>query len=705
MNVTRPSTRWVTATAVAAAVLFASTAAFAQSARMGATFAPAPFDGRVHRFPSIAHDAVNDAYLVVWTHIGAIGARFVSAEGHLLGDKTQINTSAFARQAGAVRATCAAAVNACLIAWVEEKPFQIVGRLVRFSGGAVAPLSPAFVVADSLTLTSSTPSVAYSPASNEFLVAWTSFGAGLDVTAQRVSPGGFPIGGQIPIASTGIAEFFPTVAYNSAQNEFLVAYNFEEGPGSYVGAQRVQPGTGALIGLRSTLYGSAFEQYPEIAYDPLHNQYLAITWNIGGGWMLHGALADGSANPVTGILPLALSGGGDGIGIAFNPATNTYFSVFQSTRNDEMFGAEIVGGTGAPFTQFQVTVSGTRLTVQPRAAADPLGRTRFLTIAADNNSRIIGQFVGSGPMPAAVGSSGGGGTQPPPPPPPPTGCPSVQPAPNWTCVNGNWLPPTSTGGGGGNPSCPSVQPAPNWTCVNGNWMPPTTSGGGGTSACPSVQPAPNWTCVSGNWMPPTTSGSGNASCPSVQPGPDWVCVNGNWLPGAGGGGSTSSCTTIQPAPNWVCVNGNWLPGSGGGSSTASCTTIQPAPNWVCVNGNWLPGSGGGSSTASCTTIQPAPDWVCVNGNWLPGGGGGGGGVSCVTPQPGPGWVCSNGNWLPGGGSITSTNSCSTVQPAPDWLCSNGNWLPPAMVCPSVKPGPDWVCSNGNWLPPGFGGDD
>lgn len=698
MKVTRPGTGWVTATAAAAALLLASTAAFAQVARMGATFAPAPYDGRVHRFPSIAHDAANDAYLVVWTHIGAIGARFVSSEGHLLGDKTQINTSPSTRQAGAVRATCAAAVNACLIAWVEEKPFQIVGRLVRFSGGAVAPLTGAFVVADSLTLTSSTPAVAYSPASNEFLVAWTSFGAGLDVTAQRVSPGGFPIGSQISIAATGLAEFFPTVAYNSAQNEFLVAYNFEEGPGSYVAAQRVQPGTGALIGGRSTLYGSAFEQYPEIAYDSLRNQYLAITWNISSGWMVHGALADGSANPVTGILSLALSGGGDGIGIAFSPATANYFSVFQSQRNDEMWGAEVGGGTGAPFTQFQVTVSGTKLTVQPRAAADPLGRTRFLTISADNNSRIIGQFVGYGAPPTAVGSGGGGSA---PPPPPPTGCTSVQPAPDWTCVNGNWLPPTTSGGGGGTSACPSVQPGPGWTCVNGNWLPPTT--GTSNPSCPSVQPAPDWTCVNGNWMPPTTSGSGSTSCPSVQPGPDWVCVNGNWLPGGGGGGGgTASCPSIQPGPTWVCVNGNWLPGSGG--STSSCTSIQPGPTWVCVNGNWLPGSGG--STSSCTTIQPGPDWVCVNGNWLPGGGGGGT-SSCVTPQPGPGWVCSNGNWLPGGGSLSLTSSCTTVQPAANWVCSNGNWIPPTMACPSIQPGADWVCqaSTGNWLPPGSGGDD
>ena len=114
-------------------------------------------------------------------------------------------------------------------------------------------------------------------------------------------------------------------------------------------------------------------------------------------------------------------------------------------------------------------------------------------------------------------------------------CSTIRPAANWTCVNGNWLPPWypiagsggntgggsggttgggSTGGTGGS-TCTTIKPAANWTCVNGNWLPPwypvsggstgggtTGSGGSGTTTCTTIKPAANWTCVNGNWLPP-----------------------------------------------------------------------------------------------------------------------------------------------------------------------------------------------------------
>ena len=668
MTLTKPRARWVTATVVAAALVFASAGdSDAQSVRLGTTFVPVPANGRVHRFPSIAYDGSNDAYLVVWTHVGAIGARYVSGEGALLGATTQVNTSPFARQAGAVGVSCGLQINTCLITWIEESPFQVLGRLVRYVGGTVVFLTNPFVVANTLALSSSAPDVAYSSGSNEFLVAWTAFGptGTLDVMAQRVSPAGFPVGAGISVGGTVFAEFYPTVAYNSAQNEFLVAYILND---TTVIGQRIQPGTGAAIGGGTPLYASVFEGYPEIAYDTRRNRYLVISWHTSTPWVIHGVLTDGNATPLTGTLTLASLSGGDGIGLAYSPVTDSYLGVFQSQLNDEVWGTEI-NVHGGPSGPFQITASGTRLAPQPMSAADLL-RPRWLTVAPNGLANVMGQFVGVGAIPTAIGSAGAGGGGPT--PPPPTGCPSIQPAPNWVCVGSNWLPPT-TSGGSGNPSCPSIQPALDWVCVNGNWMPPTV-GSGGNPSCPSVQPGPNWQCVSGNWLPPAP-GSGNPSCPSVQPAPDWVCVNGNWLPGAGGGGGNASCPSIQPAPNWVCVNGNWLPGAGGGGN-ASCPSIQPAPDWVCVSGNWLPGAGGG------------------------------GNASCPSIQPGPGWICSNGNWLPGG-PVALTGSCTSIQPAPDWLCSNGNWLPPTLACSSIQPGPGWTCqpSSGNWLPPGFGGDD
>jgi len=170
----------------------------------------------------------------------------------------------------------------------------------------------------------------------------------------------------------------------------------------------------------------------------------------------------------------------------------------------------------------------------------------------------------------------------------PRRCTTVRPGSDWTCVNGGWLPPgyptqgptsdegigsgtgsgagSTTGGGTGSATCTTIRPGPDWTCVNGNWLPPgfptvgttpggaagggmgsstggTTGGGSGTATCTTIRPGADWTCVSGNWLPPgfpipgsgtagagSTGGTGATTCTTIKPGADWVCVSGNWLP-------------------------------------------------------------------------------------------------------------------------------------------------------------------------------
>ena len=741
--------RAVMAAAGTAILLAAAGVALAQT-RVGSTLYPQPTDGGTRRFPAVAYDSASNAYLVVWG-IGdirarsavPIGARFVSADGTPLGSTVAVNTSGISPQVDGVRVACGR--SACLVAWIEE-PSNVVGRLVRYSGGEVQFVAEPFVInANRLPkLSSAAPGVAYASASDEFLVAWTEFTGnpgGPDIKAQRVSPSGSPAGAEIPVAVEALYEGFPSLTYNSAQNEYLVVYYWESGSSSNVGAQRIQPGSGALLGGRNTIYGSLFDQYPEITYNSQQNIYFAITWGFASSasWMLHGQLADGNTQPFsTPVLSLAAGGGGNGIGVAYNPVSDTYFCVYlNQNRSNTQDGNEIwgvvVNASGVPGSQFQVTFSGTKLATQPAVAVNPTS-ARWLTVASENYAQVMGQLVEPGANP---------------PSPPSGGCPGAAPASGWTCdpATGNWLPPS----GGSTSSCSTVQPAPDWTCVNGNWIPPGTSSGGGTSGCSTVQPASNWTCVNGNWLPPgTSSGGGTSSCSTVQPASNWTCVNGNWLPPgtSSGGGTTSSCSTVQPASNWTCVNGNWLPpgtSSGGGTSELldhptrlqldlrerqlaparhelaaaarrGCTTVQPASNWTCVNGNWLPpGTSSGGGTSSCTTVQPASNWTCVNGNWLPPGTSSGGGTSsCTTVQPASNWTCVNGNWLPPGTSSGGgTSSCTTVQPASNWTCVNGNWLPPGTSsgggtssCTTVQPASNWTCVNGNWLPPGTssGGD-
>ena len=381
----------------------------AQASRVGATFIVKPFvNNEVTRYPAVAYDAVNNAYLVVWG-LQKHGARFVSADGVPLGAPVRLA----ATDGGALRVACGAEINACLVAWIQE-PSSIIGRLLRYNGGNVQFLTEPFVINSNgrNKLTSSPPAVGYSSSGQEFLVAWTDDRDPVwpNVRAQRVSSAGAQLGGEIQLAvePTGW-EGFPSLTYNSARNEFVVSHYMEGvGTASGVGVKRVQPGTGAVIG-SSILYGSLFDQYPEITYNTRQDQLFAITWHINGKtWFLHGQIGDTNGQPIGGVLTLAVNGGGDGLGVTYNPVTNSYFAVFLHHDDAEIWGVG-VNAAGTPGTPFRVTVSGTKLATKPLVAAST-ANTRALMVASENFGQAMGQLLQDGE------SSGGG---PPPPPPPP----------------------------------------------------------------------------------------------------------------------------------------------------------------------------------------------------------------------------------------------------------------------------------------------
>ncbi len=238
--------------------------------------------------------------------------------------------------------------------------------------------------------------------------------------AQRVSPAGFPVGADDYGRRNCFRRVLPHGCVQLGSERVSGRIHPQRldrhGPAYPTWNRRIDR-------RRRTALRSVFEGYPEIAYDSRRNRYLVITWHTSSPWVIHGVLTDGNATPLTGTLTLASLSGGDGIGLAYSPVTDSYLGVFQSQLNDEVWGAEI-NVHGGPSSPFQITASGTRLAPQPMPAADLL-RPRWLTVAPNGLANVMGQFVGVGAIPTAIGSAGGGG----PTPPPPTGCPSIQPAP------------------------------------------------------------------------------------------------------------------------------------------------------------------------------------------------------------------------------------------------------------------------------------
>lgn len=123
-------------------------------------------------------------------------------------------------------------------------------------------------------------------------------------------------------------------------------------------------------------------------------------------------------------------------------------------------------------------------------------------------------------------------------------------------------------------SCRSVRPGTDWTCYNGNWLPPGMPVPGQSSSTPkTTQPKPVLPSV------PDLVGS-LLPCLSLKPGSGWNCYNGNWLPpgmpvpkGATSSGGSQQLPVAQPSAP---------------SSSAGCGSVRPGLLWVCRNGNWLP---------------------------------------------------------------------------------------------------------------------
>src|SRR5262245_59503661 len=141
-----------------------------------------------------------------------------------------------------------------------------------------------------------TPAVAYNSRDNEYLVVWegNDTGDGTEVFGQRVSAAtGALLGGEIKISDAEFTASNPRVAYNSANNEYLVVWYGDDlavtppipiaQREKEIFGQRLNAATGALLGgeIRICEMGSPnnldFEALdPAVAYNSANNEYLVV---------------------------------------------------------------------------------------------------------------------------------------------------------------------------------------------------------------------------------------------------------------------------------------------------------------------------------------------------------------------------------------------------------------------------------------------
>jgi hypothetical protein len=206
--------------------------------------------------------------------------------------------------------------NEYLVVWygddntgsLVDEELEIFGQRVDAATGL--PFGPDFRISDmggtgDAAYDAYYPAVAYNSQANEYLVVWWGdddtgslvYGE-FEIYGQRLSASGAEVGTNdfriSDMGGTGDADYdayYPAVAYNSQDNEYLVVWQGDDDTGSLVNdeyeiyGQRLSATGGGLGtndfrisdmgGTGNTTYNAL---YPAVAYNSQDNQYLVVWW-------------------------------------------------------------------------------------------------------------------------------------------------------------------------------------------------------------------------------------------------------------------------------------------------------------------------------------------------------------------------------------------------------------------------------------------
>jgi hypothetical protein len=419
------------AAAFTAAVMVPVPAA-AQASRLGATFNLGGTTAPVI-LPDVAHDPVNNRWLQVAGN-GFIEGHLLNSTGGLIAN-LRINATTGYVQNPRVEfgAAIAGGAGGYLVTWHETigNLAYVRGRVLQADGtpiGGDIPIGPG----GSSWLAGA--AIAYSTASQEFLVAWVgNFGTSDDILAQRVSAAGGLLGG-LTLISNGSLDWDrePSVAYNRDTDQFYVAYaSYSRSNYGYVSGRRIQAGSGAYVGGIQQFATNLASRIPSVTYNTATRQYLVV-WHhtYSGGAAFYGQVLNGpDAAPVGGLRVISsYYVAYDALDIDYNAPSGEFLLVTHGRNWED--AAVSIWGSGDPVDNGFVLTNTTDVrplktdpdkndgNYNPRIAASQ-SEKKWLTVTSSVFAAISGQFAGSG------GTGGGPAPAPAPPPTAPVSAPRM----------------------------------------------------------------------------------------------------------------------------------------------------------------------------------------------------------------------------------------------------------------------------------------
>jgi hypothetical protein len=224
------------------------------------------------RFPDVAYSSLSQSYLVVWADYNAasrgVFGRRVGSDGAPLGTAFRISE---VPQTEALFPAIAynAQDNEYLVTF--DTSTSIYGQRVRASDGAL--VSGNFAIGS--TFGGVRSAVAWSQASNNYLVAYYVPAGSVDVYTRRVGNTGALLGAEMNLTSDANFSGYPAVAYASSGNQFLVTWDHEPSNNlGYIRGQRMSAATGAPLGGAFNIATGGTENRSTIAYDSVNHRWL-----------------------------------------------------------------------------------------------------------------------------------------------------------------------------------------------------------------------------------------------------------------------------------------------------------------------------------------------------------------------------------------------------------------------------------------------
>lgn len=280
-----------------------------RAAKLSAGEFPIANDSLQEVTPSVAYNSQRNYYLVVWSNDRPgnddLRAQKVSADGSLMGGPFYI-VGGSGHDRWKPDITYDSMNDQFLVVWED---YENVGtfkgnsiRARRVSGtGMVLDTNDRIIRAKSTTFyTPSEPAVAFSTASNRYLVVWHEVSHVLPITqninCQVIRPDGSLEGGVRPIPGSTKNHSAPGLAYNRKVNRYMVAWQEYNSTQSWydVKGQQVQ-GNGNLWGSTNTYsYSNDAWQGPVVASlpDERSGKTFAIAWTayVAGSWTGYGSV-------------------------------------------------------------------------------------------------------------------------------------------------------------------------------------------------------------------------------------------------------------------------------------------------------------------------------------------------------------------------------------------------------------------------------